>query len=41
MTKSYHRYQAPDISWDEMTVKSMLCESGEIPDYEPITDFEW
>lgn len=41
MTNKQKRYSAPDTSWEEMSVDSVLCESGDVPDYEPITDFNW
>ena len=43
MTNKEKRYLAPDTYWEELSVVSVLCESkdGEVPDYEPITGFEW
>ena len=41
MTNKQMRYSAPDIYWEEMSVNSVLCESGDAPNYEPITDFNW
>ena len=41
MTNKQMRYSAPDICWEVMSVDSVLCASGDLPDYEPITDFNW
>lgn len=41
--KSTKHYLAPDIEWEMLTAATVLCESGEVPDYEPIdaTDIVW
>ena len=41
MTNKKNLYSAPDIYWEEMLVSSVLCESGDVPDYDPITGFTW
>lgn len=34
-------YIAPDIDFEPMVLGTVICESGSLEDYDPITDFTW
>lgn len=34
-------YITPDIDLEPMALGTVICESGTLEDYQPITDFTW
>ena len=34
-------YIAPDVDFEPMALGTVICESGDLQDYDPITDFTW